>query len=170
MQAGDVARILEIDESDVRNAVFYWTEETGVYEELAENANLGPGAEIFADNEEAPDESLDDIADRTLEEGEDDVEYVEYSGPVGELQNIIEGQADKRGFKIRYNPDEWHRSVLEMHVVKDSESDDEAYLGANGQVFYIGSTVSKGDKEFTDPEEAKHVIKQELNSLLYSRD
>ena len=120
---------------------------------------------------EASGEEIQGMIDRTLEEGEeDDVEYVDYSGPVGELQDLVEEQVDKRGFKIRYNPgeDEQYRSVLEMHVLTDSQAQQEAYFGADGQVFYIGSTVSEADKEFVDPEDAEEVIKQELNSLVYS--
>lgn len=47
MEADDVARMVGIDESDIVNAVFYWSEEPGVYEQLAEEANLGPGSEIY---------------------------------------------------------------------------------------------------------------------------
>lgn len=45
IEADEVARYVGIDESDVLNAVFYWTEEEGVYEELVKKANLGPESE-----------------------------------------------------------------------------------------------------------------------------
>ena len=177
MGAGDVARMVGIDETDVVNAAFYWTEEPGVYEELAENANLGPETEIFTDNEESLnetlDEGIDDIVDRSVEEEHNyNPEHVEYSGPVGQLQDLVEEQVDQRNFEIRYTPDEekQHRSVLEMHVLTDSDSEEEAYFGADGQVFFIGSTVSEADKEFIDPEDAEEIIKQELNTLFFSEN
>ena len=48
IEADDVARYVGIDESDVLNAVFYWTEEEGVYEELVKKANLGPESEVLS--------------------------------------------------------------------------------------------------------------------------
>jgi len=50
IEADDVARLKGIDESDVMNAVFYWTEEPEVYEELVEEANLESDSEIFSEN------------------------------------------------------------------------------------------------------------------------
>ena len=157
-----------VSEEQVEEVIEYAEEDTENMHELARSSHDMKGL-----IEEASGGEVEDIIDRTLDEGEEDnVEYVDYSGPVGELQDMIEEQVEERGFKIRYNPDEdeQHRSVLEMHVVADSEAEHEAYFGANGQVFYVGSTVSDADKEFTDPEEAKHIIRQELNSLVYNRD
>ncbi len=172
MEADDVARMVGVDESDIMNAVFYWTEEPGVYEELVENADVGPEAEIFA----GEDDLLDDESDIEEEFEQDpdrpedyNAEHVEYSGPVGELRDIVEDQVDQRDFQLRYKPSEenQHRSVLEMHVTTGPDAEEEAYFGADGQKLYIGSTVSESDKEFNDPEDAEQIVKQELNSLVF---
>lgn len=48
MEADDVARMVGVDESDIVNAVFYWSEEPGVYEDLVEKVELGPDSEIYS--------------------------------------------------------------------------------------------------------------------------
>lgn len=48
IESDEVARFIGVDESDVLNAIFYWTEEEGVYEELVDKVNLGPDSEIIS--------------------------------------------------------------------------------------------------------------------------
>mgnify|MGYP006287197431 CR=1 FL=1 len=174
MDTGDVARMVGVDESDIVNAVFYWTEEPGVYEDLIEDSNLGPDAEIFANEndlmEEPSSDEVEDIWERCRVESEEyGAEHVEYSGPVGQLQDMVEEQVDQRDFEIRYAPDEdqQYRSAIEMHVLTGPEAEEEMYFGADGEVFFIGSTVSGVEKEFEDPEDAQEIIKHELNSLVF---
>ncbi|WP_414837720.1 hypothetical protein ACK3SF_05620 [Candidatus Nanosalina sp. VS9-1] len=119
-------------------------------------------------------EKFENIAERTLEEDSSEetyeTSYIEYMGPVGEFQDLVEEKVDSRGLKVKYDLDEdvVHRSSLEMHVITGRDAEDEVYFGADGKVFYIGSTMSRADKEFRSVEdirEAEEVIDHELNLL-----
>ena len=118
--------------------------------------------------EEASGEKVEQMMDRAL--GENGyIDYIEYGGPVGELQDLVEEQVDKRGFKVRYDPSEedQYRSGLEAHVVPSSDSDEELYFGMDESGLYLGSTATEVDKQVNNVEEdlTEDIVKQELNNL-----
>lgn len=114
--------------------------------------------------EEASGESVEKMMDRALEDGEAD--HVEYFGPMGELQDFVEEEVDKRRFKMRYDPreDQEHRSGLEIHVLPEKDSDEEFYFGRDTEL-YFGSTFSEADVIVNDVEDAQVYVRQELDAL-----
>lgn len=142
MGAGEVARMVGVDEEDVRNAVFYWTQEPGVYEELAEEANLGPESEIFsdpgADAELSEGENLPAPA-----ESESDLGRQYVSDPVNPLQaagNAFLELRERQGTGISEHsiddmPDDsvLGDELVETHVSWEMNGSElEVYAGWNG--------------------------------------
>ncbi len=116
--------------------------------------------------EEASGEAVEDIMDRALEtDGE--IEHVEYGGPMGYLQDLVEEAVDELGFKVRYNPSEEqsYRSGLEVHVLSGRDADEEFYFGMDESGLYFGSTFSEADLMVNDVEEAESYIRTELAAL-----
>jgi hypothetical protein len=63
MDADGVANLFGLEEIDVRNAVRYWTEEPGVYEELVESTGVSPGSfESTANQTLEADEMLEPVS------------------------------------------------------------------------------------------------------------
>ena len=116
--------------------------------------------------QEASEESVEDIMNRALE-NDGEIEHVEYGGPMGALQDLVEEAVDQRGFKMRYNPseDQSHRSGLEVHVLPEKEADEEFYFGMDESGLYFGSTFSEADLMVNDVEGAESYIRTELDAL-----
>jgi hypothetical protein len=60
-ESSDVARMLGIDKKDITNAVFYWTEQTDVYMELAANSPEEVAANQDNDSESCSLQTVSDI-------------------------------------------------------------------------------------------------------------
>lgn len=121
--------------------------------------------------EEASGEKVEEMMDRAL--GENGyIDHIEYGGPFGKLQDLVEKQADKRDFKLRYDPSEedQYRSGLEVHVIPSRDSDDALYFGMDESGICLGSTATEVDKQVTDIEGEliEGIVEQELNSVAQS--
>ena len=118
--------------------------------------------------EQASGEEIERMMDHALADN-GGVDYIEYGGPVGELQDLVEKQVDERGFRVRYDPSEedQYRSGLEVHIVQSRDSDEELYFGMDESGLYLGSTATEVDKKVNNVEEdlTEGIVKQEPNNL-----
>ena len=166
MAAGEVADLFSIQESDVRNAVFYWTEEPGVYEELIESSNLGPDAEIF-------ETESDDIQDQDGALGRSKIS--DPSNPIHAAGNAFLGLRDnpETGISeedIKDNPDEnyFGEEFMEVHIDwTENDSDLGVYVGWDGSsdsgVLAQSVDGESGETLYVDNEEMVDWVQQVYN-------
>lgn len=161
----DLFDSFDYSEEQIREAIEYSTHSTENMHEVARGAR--EMNDLF---DEVDGKRIEKKLDLALAE-DGDHEFVDYlDGQMADVEDLVEEQASRREFKIRYNPNEeqQYRSNMEMHVVINEDADEEVYIGVENEEVYVGSTVSPLEQSFSGIDEAEEVFMRELNELVYS--
>ncbi|MFB6116293.1 MAG: hypothetical protein ABEK10_02165 [Candidatus Nanosalina sp.] len=178
MEAGDVARMVGVDESDVVNAVFYWTEEPSVYEQLAEGANIGPESDIFSDEtDNLPGSASEDSLSATQEK---DLSRQYVSDPLNPLQAAVNGfleLGERSGAGISEQsiddtPDEpvFGEDVVEAQVGWERNGSElEIHAGWNGDTGFVSYAVDgeMGQVLEVDRDEMEDMVQEMYRNAVF---
>lgn len=140
---GEVARMLGVDKSDIGNAVFYWTEETDVYMDLAadsetENtASPDSSSHTSSSNSPPPQASLDVLDELSRRYGT----YISREDIIQDKQESVFGTADEVYV-------EWERNGSDLGLYV-GQTDDEVLIsysvdGEMGEVLQVEEDQTEG--------------------------